>query len=119
MRKTITINGKEYIAKASAYTQFKYKNDTGRRMMSDLQRISKITEKTEEEQMEYIEELLEITLKMAYIMIEEADSSQLTTYDDFLKSIDGVFDNQEWITDIILLASAPLSRGIETNSQVK
>ena len=118
MRKTITINGKEYIAKASAYTQFKYKNDTGRRMISDLQKIGELANKPESEQIEGIEDLIELSLKMAYIMIEEADSKQVSSYDDFLKSIDELFDNQEWITDVITLASSPFSGGIETNPQV-
>lgn len=117
MKKIININGKEYSAKSSAYTQFKYKNDTGRRMITDLQNLAKLVERSEEEQVEGIEELLEIVLKMAYIMIEEADPSQVSSYEDFLKSIDGLFDNQQWMLDIFELASSPLSRGIKINSQ--
>lgn len=117
MKKIITINGKEYNAKSSAYTQFKYKNDTGRRMISDLQELAKLNDKSEEEQVSYVEDLLEIVLKMAYIMIEEADSSQLTSYEDFLKELDGVFDDQQWIADVVELASSPLSRGIKTSPQ--
>lgn len=116
MKKTITINGKNYIAKSSAYTQFKYRDDTGRRMLSDLQEISKLQEKPEEEQLNYVEELLEITLKMAFIMIQEADSSQVTSYDEFLKNLDGVFDNQDWISEVVELAISPISRGIKTDS---
>ena len=40
MKKIITISGKEYTMKSSAYTQFKYKNDTGRRMLQDLQELA-------------------------------------------------------------------------------
>ena len=35
MRKIIKIGGKEYTIKSSAYTQFKYKNDTGRKFLKE------------------------------------------------------------------------------------
>lgn len=117
MRKIIKICDKEYTAKSSAYTQFKYKNDTGRSLMSDLQKISKLEKLDLDGQVEGIENLLEIILKMAYIMIEEADSSQVTSYEDFLKELDGLFDEQQWFEDIIELAQSPFSRGTKTDSQ--
>ena len=117
MRKVITICDKEYTAQSSAYTQFKYKNDTGRSLMSDLQRISKLDKLDLDVQVEGIDDLLETILKMAYIMIEEADSSQVTTFEDFLKDLDGLFDEQQWLMDIIELAQSPFSRGNKTDSQ--
>ncbi len=44
MKKIITIDGKEYEMKSSAYTQFAYKNLTGRSLLSDISDISKLTE---------------------------------------------------------------------------
>lgn len=117
MKKIININQKEYSAKSSAYTQFKYKNDTGRSLMSDLQKISKLDKLDLEGQVEGIDDLLETVLKMAYIMIEEADSSQVTSYEDFLKDLDGLFDEQQWLMDIIELAQSPFSRGTKGDSQ--
>ena len=117
MKKIINICDKEYAAKSSAYTQFKYKNDTGRSLMSDLQKISKLEKLDLDGQVEGIDDLLETILKMAYIMIEEADSSQVTSYEDFLKELDGLFDEQQWLVDIIELAQSPFSRGTKTDSQ--
>ena len=52
-------------------------------------------------------------------MIEEADPSQVTTFEDFLKGIDGLFDDTDWINEVISLAVAPISRGIQTTSPQK
>ena len=117
MKKVVTINNKEYNAKSSAYTQFKYKNDTGRSLMSDLQKISKLDKLDLDGQVEGIDDLLETVLKMAYIMIEEADPNQVTSFEDWLKELDGLFDEQQWLVDIIELAQSPFSRGTKTDSQ--
>ena len=113
MRKVIKISNKEYSMKSSAYTQFKYKNDTGRKLLDDIQRISKINSLPEEEQVSKIEDIIETLLQIAYIMIEEADDKQVTTFDDFLKDIDGLFDTTEWINEVIELAASPISRGLQ------
>lgn len=118
MRKIIRISEKEYSMKSSAWTQFKYKNDTGRRLLDDIQKISKIVDYSEDEQVGMTEDLLELLLKIAYIMIEEADAKQVTTYEDFLKGIDGLFDNIEWVNEVIELAVTPISRGLQGSSQV-
>jgi hypothetical protein len=112
MKKIITISGKEYTMKSSAYTQFKYKNDTGRRMLQDLQELAKLQDASEEDMIGGIDELTEIVLKMAYVMIEEADSSQVKGYDEFLKSIENLYENTDWISEVIELATSPISRGI-------
>ena len=59
-----------------------------------------------------IEDLTEIVLKMAYVMIEEADSTQVKSYDEFLKGIENLYDDINWINEVIELATSPLSRGI-------
>lgn len=112
MKKIVNLGGKEYTMKSSAYTQFKYKDDTGRRMLSDLQEITKLQGKKQEEMIEGMDDLTEIVLRMAYVMIEEADSSQVKSYEEFLKSIDSLYDNVEWISEVIELATSPISRGI-------
>lgn len=115
MKKIVTISGKEYSMKSSAFTQFKYKNDTGRKLLGDVQKIAKI--KDIDSNIEQMEDLTEILLKIAYVMIEEADSSQVTSYEDFLKNLDGLYDDEKWISEVVELAASPISRGIQTNSQ--
>jgi len=119
MKRIIKIGNKEYEMKSSAYTQFKYKNDTGRKLLKDLQDLTQLQDKEESEMITSIDDLTDIVLRISYVMIEEADPSQVTTFEDFLKGIDGLFDNTEWINEVISLAVAPISRGIQTTSPQK
>lgn len=112
MKRIIKIGNKEYEMKSSAYTQFKYKNDTGRKLLEDLQNLTQLQNKEESEMIASIDDLTDIVLRISYVMIEEADQSQVTTFEDFLKGIDGLFDNTDWINEVISLAVAPISRGI-------
>ncbi len=112
MKKIIKIGNTEYSMKSSAYTQFKYKNDTGRKMLQDLQSLSKLQDVEADKLLASIEDVSEIILRISYVMIEEADSTQVTTFEDFLKNIDGLYDNTEWINEVISLATAPISRGV-------
>ncbi len=112
MKRIIKIGNKEYEMKSSAYTQFKYKNDTGRKLLKDLQDLTQLQDKEESEMITSIDDLTDIVLRISYVMIEEADPSQVTTFEDFLKGIDGLFDNTNWINEVISLAVAPISRGI-------
>ena len=59
-----------------------------------------------------LDELTEIILKMAYVMIEEADSTQVKSYEEFLKSIDNIYSNTDWINTIVEVATSPISRGV-------
>lgn len=112
MKKIIKISGKDYTMKSSAYTQFKYRDITGRKMLQDLQEIAKLQEASQDELINGIEDITDMVLQMAYVMIEEADSSQVKGYDEFLKSIDNLYDNVDWISEVIELATSPISRGI-------
>ena len=49
---------------------------------------------------------------MAYVMIEEADSTQIASFDEFLKSIENIYGDITWINEVIELATSPFSRGI-------
>lgn len=119
MKRIIKIGNKEYEMKSSAYTQFKYKNDTGRKLLEDLQNLTELQNKEETEMIASIDDLTDIVLRISYVMIEEADSSQVKSFEDFLKGIDGLFDDTEWINEVISLAVAPISRGIQTTSPQK
>lgn len=119
MKRIIKIGNKEYEMKSSAYTQFKYKNDTGRKLLEDLQNLTELQNKEETEMIASIDDLTDIVLRISYVMIEEADPSQVKSFEDFLKGIDGLFDDTEWINEVISLAVAPISRGIQTTSPQK
>lgn len=112
MKKIVNISGKEYTIKSSAYTQFKYKDETGRKMLKDLQDLAKLQNANEEEMLECLDDLTEIILKMAYVMIEEADSTQVKSYEEFLKSIDNIYEKTDWINDVVEVATSPISRGV-------
>lgn len=112
MQKQIKIGDKEYLMKASAYTTFAYKNATGRSLFKDVQELSKLNVSDDiDNQLEIIEPVINLVLDMAYVMIEEADSNQVINKDEFLKSIDSLFNDYNWINDVITLALSPLSRG--------
>ena len=102
MKKIVKIGNKEYSMKSSAYTQFKYKNDTGRKLLYD---IKKITEMRTDgmEVLEDLDDLLEIALKMAYVLIEEADPKQVVSFEQFLKETESIFEDESWINDVIEL----------------
>ena len=119
MKRIIKIGNKEYEMKSSAYTQFKYKNDTGRKLLEDLQNLTELQNKEETEMIASIDDLTDIVLRISYVMIEEADPSQVKSFEDFLKGIDGLFDDTEWINEVISLAVAPISRGIQSTSPQK
>lgn len=119
MKRIIKIGNKEYEMKSSAYTQFKYKNDTGKKLLEDLQNLTELQDKEETEMIASIDDLTDIVLRISYVMIEEADPSQVKSFEDFLKGIDGLFDNTDWINEVISLAVSPISRGIQTTSPEK
>lgn len=116
MNKIITIGEKQYNMKASAYTQFKYKNDTGRKLMQDIKRITEIRT-SGMDVLEDLDELLEILLQLTYVMIEEADPKQVGSFDQFLKETTDLFEDESWINDVVELAVTPLRRGNKKNPQ--
>ena len=114
MKKIITIDGKEYEMKSSAYTQFAYKDMTGRSLLKDLQgMIQKVNKENIEQDMSALEEFIEPILDMTYIMLKEADEKQISTKEEFLKNIECLYDDWHWIEDVILLAVNPLSRQLQ------
>lgn len=116
MKKTITISGKDYQMKSSAYTQFKYRDETGRKMLKDLQDVSKIQEMNQEDMIGELDDLTETVLRMAYVMIEEADANQVKSYEEFLKEIENLYENIDWINEVVELATNPISRGVQDTS---
>ena len=112
MKKIITIDGKEYEMKSSAYTQFAYKNLTGRSLLKDIQNISNVADKIEDD-MSLIDEITEPLLDISFVMIQEADANQVKTKEDFYKSIESLYNDYGWIQDVMILAISPLSRQLQ------
>ena len=116
MIKTIKLGGKEYQMKASAYTQFAYKNETGRSFLDDISKLTQIQSINTDDVMESIKSLepvINIVLDVSYIMINEATPNTFNNREEFYKSIDSILgeDNMDSITDIITLALSPIYRG--------
>lgn len=112
MKKIITIDGKDYTMKSSAYTQFAYRNLTGRSLLKDIQKIMDLSGKVEED-ISALDGLIEPLLDVCYVMIEEADATQVKTREDFIKGIESLFDKFEWINDVVMLAMTPISRQLQ------
>lgn len=113
MIKIVKIGEKEYSMKSSAYTQFAYKNETGRSFLKDIQSLTTLAEKGEE--YESLEQLTELLLKVAFVMIKESNEKQVSDYESFLKSIDNIYDDQTWIEEVVKLACSPISRQLQDN----
>lgn len=117
MKKIITIDGKEYSMKSSAFTQFAYKDMTSRSFLKDMQKVINAVSSENKlmEDLSLLDEITTLILDAAYIMICEADSSQVGTKEDFYKSIDAIYDDFNWITETIMLACTPISRQLQGN----
>ena len=118
MKKTISIDGKEYFLQSSAYTQFAYKNHTGRSFLGDIKTLIKKAPKNKKNNNFELTELDEITtliLDLSYIMIVEADSSQVKSYEDYVKGIGNLYDDIKWIEQVIELGISPISRQLSSN----
>ena len=116
MKKIINIDNKEYEMKSSAYTQFAYKNLTGRSFMDDIKKLMNLEIKDEME-LEVLDQITEPLLDMCFVMIQEANQEQAKTKEEFYKSIDSLYDNIDWIIDVIKLAVNPLSRQLQNQNK--
>lgn len=115
MKKIINIDGKEYTMQSSAYTQFAYRDLTGRSLLKDLQTIIGNVDKVQEDY-SILDDMTEMILDIAYIMIKEADEKQVASKEDFYKSVESIYDNENpWLQDVITLAINPISRQLQNN----
>ena len=123
MEKTIQIGSKAYKMSSSAYTQFKYKNDTGRSLMQDLSEfetkykdlLNIKEDEVSSKMLGQIDEIMELVLRVAFIMANENDKSQASTFDEFLKQIDDYYSDLGWLTEVVELATSPFQRRIQTS----
>lgn len=119
MKKIINIGNKELTLKSSAYTVLAYKEETGKNLLEDLQKISDLqisNDLSDEEQqrklMVNLEPFMEMLLKLVYVMYKEANKDA-ESFKDFCEGIDNLFDNVEWLQGVLELAVAPFSGGTQ------
>lgn len=116
MKKIIKIGEKEYTMQSSALTQFSYKDETGRSFLQDLKKLTTIVDKEITlDDLDVLDDVSNLVLPIAYIMIKESDSRQTTDYKEFLRGIDNLFDDVSWIEEVIFLACSPISRQLQNN----
>ena len=116
MKKIIKIGGKEYTMQSSALTQFSYKDETGRSFLQDLKKLTKLADKEVSlDDLEVLDDINNLILPIAYVMIKESDSTQILDYKSFLKSIDNLYDDTNWLEEVILLACSPISRQLQNS----
>lgn len=116
MKKTIKISDKDYFMASSAYTQFAYKDETGRSLLTDLQRIIDLQKKKEKDiKVDDLDQVTELLLKVAYVMIKEANDTQVEDYISFIKNVENIYDDQLWITEVLTLACNPISGRLQAN----
>lgn len=114
MIKTTRIGNKDYVLKSSAYTIFAYKNETGRELLDDLTELQKMSVK-KNTSVNDLSIITNLALKLAYILILEGDNSLKISYNDFLKSIDTLYEDTGWIQDVILVGSSPFCGRIQNS----
>lgn len=116
MKKIIKIGGKDYTMQASALTQFTYKDETGRSFLQDLKALTTIVGKEiTMEDIDVLDKINNLILPISYVMVKEADSTQVTDFKAFLKGIDNLYDDFGWIEEVILLACSPISGQLQNN----
>lgn len=114
MERIIRISNKDYKMKASALTQFKYRDETGRSFLNDLEELTKLQDNAD---ITKVDDLVEVILKVAYTMIKQADKNQALNYEDFLDGIDNLFDETQWIQEVLELACSPLSGQLQNTQK--
>lgn len=125
MIKTITLGNKNYDMKSSAYTMFAYKDETGRDLLNDIKSINEVYEKInglpeEKREMAWLgefSEIVELGLKMAYIMTKE-NNPLIGDFKTFAKNIDSINENgMNWMQEVLQLAINPLLGRIQSSHE--
>lgn len=116
MEKVITISNKNYKMKASALTQFSYKDFTGKSFLEDIQSLIELKDKVKDiSSVSDLDRITELLLKVAYIMAKEAKEEKAQDYETFLSTIDNLYDNEQWIYEVLELACTPISGRLQIN----
>lgn len=125
MVKTVKIGNKDYNLKSSAYTMFKYKNDMHRDLLKDIILINdKYTEisnlPAEEQDLKWLDEIsgiLDMALHLAYIMIQEQDKNFTVSFEEWLKDLDGLVEDKNWIEEVLEVGVSPFLGRIQNSQQ--
>lgn len=118
MLKIIKIDKTDYKMKSSAYTAFAYKDETGRNFLSDIMKLSEyksLKDSNTVKSAEMLDDLNLLLLRIAYIMIKEADESQVIDFKSFVGSIESLYSDSSWTEEVINLAVMPISGQLQSN----
>ena len=120
MEKIVKIGDKTFQMKSSAYTQLAYRNETNRSFLNDIKKLVKLgdlnlNDLKADEQLDLLDDLQELILPISYVMVKEADKTQAQNYEEFLKSLDNLYEDFEWVNEVILLACSPISRQLQNS----
>lgn len=120
MEKIIKICDKDIRMRASVRTHHEYKKMYSVGILEDVAKLQEkvqFAEKlTEEEAGVYwtkqTDFLMEVGLRMAYVMAKGCDK-EILPYEDWLDTLgDGLFDNMNWLLEVMELAMSPFRRGV-------
>lgn len=125
MVKTIRIANQDYNMKSSAFTMFAYRDKMGRDLLKDISSLTDIyakIDKLPEDQkttawLNEITGIMELALKLAYIMIKE-QTPTFKEYGEWLKDLEDLSEeNMGWVPEVINLAINPMLGRIQ-NAQI-
>lgn len=114
MNKCIKIGQKEFNMKASAYTLLSYKEETGRELIEDVDKIQKEAKEGGEDNYKGFSWIISYALDMAYVMALENDSS-IGSKADWLKGIDNL--GGTWVNEVFALAMSIFQGQVSENEQ--
>lgn len=107
MEKLITIGNHSYHMRSSVYTAFKYKQETGKELIAEIQ---KLNPKNMKDPMAQMTTMIYGILDVAYVMIEEYNrcyNEKTPTKEEWLMGMDNLLDDTNWILDVLNLAMFP------------
>ena len=130
MIKQVKIGENEYVLNSNAYTRFLYKKEFNKGIFEDVQVITNFALEVQEEKdrldkenlseeeksakigvfaLEKLDNFIDVLLQLAYIFIKCNDESFMP-YEDWLKTIDTINPNDEWIGEVTELAVSSFRR---------
>lgn len=112
MIRKVKICGTEYTMKSSVLTIEAVQREYDKKLLSfayDLNKnfaeALKLTDNVE--RFEALQDVCMWTLKIGYLMIAEANPTFAISLNDWLGSLDGIFNDLNWISDVLGVAMSP------------
>ena len=130
MIKTIKIGEVEYVLNSNAYTRFLYKKIFDKKILEDVQVITKFAMEVQEEQeklnkenlseeekntklglfaLSVLDDYIDVLLQLTYIFIKCNDDGFMP-FEEWLKTIDKVNPNDSWVSEVTELAVSSFYR---------